>query len=450
MTAVVRFAPSPTGNIHIGNLRAALINYLFALKEGGEFILRIDDTDQERSKEEYVTSIMEDLEWLGLKYAQTFRQSSRFDRYEVAADLLKKTGRLYPCYETADELDFMRKRQLSQGKPPIYNRQALDLTAEQIKKYEGEGRKPHWRFKLLSTDIEWTDLIRGEVRFNGANLSDPVLIREDGIPLYTLPSVVDDMDYGVTHIVRGEDHVTNTAVQIQILEALETLPGIKTAKMTYGHFTLIADADGKGFSKRLGSLSIQSLRGQGIEPMAIHSLLAKLGTSDPMEPYLSLQDLANSLDFSKFSRATPKFDVADLERMNTKYLHHLPFKAIEARLRENIPDITEEFWKAVGGNVNHLAEIRQWWDVCHKELNPIVEEPDYIKLALDTLPVSSWDVETWTNWTNILKEKTGRKGKELFMPLRLAITGESHGPDMKAFLPLIDKALVIKRLGTAR
>lgn len=450
MTAVVRFAPSPTGNIHIGNLRAALINYLFALKEGGEFILRIDDTDQERSKEEYVRSIMEDLDWLGLKYAQTFHQSSRFDRYAVAADLLKKTGRLYPCYETADELDFMRKRQLSQGKPPIYNRQALDLTAEQIKKFEDEGRKPHWRFKLLPTDIEWTDLIRGEVKFNGVNLSDPVLIREDGVPLYTLPSVVDDMDYGVTHIVRGEDHVTNTAVQIQILEALETLAGIKTSRMTYGHFTLIADADGKGFSKRLGSLSIQSLRGQGIEPMAIHSLLAKLGTSDPMEPCLSLEDLASSLDFSKFSRATPKFDVADLERMNTKYLHHLPFRQIEGRLREIIPEITEEFWIAVGGNVNHLEEIKQWWDVCHKEVAPIVEEEDYIKVALKELPASGWDTNTWTTWTNTLKEETGRKGKELFMPLRLAITGESHGPDMKSFLPLIDRNLVIKRLGTVR
>lgn len=449
MSVVVRFAPSPTGFIHVGNLRAALLNYLFALKNKGSFILRIDDTDLERSEERFENAIKEDLAWLGLNYSDTFNQSHRFDRYAEAAEHLKSSGRLYPCYETQDELDFLRKRQLSQGNPPIYNRQALNLTDSEKAKFHAEGRKPHWRFKLVEDETSWNDMIRGPVSFHGLFASDPILIREDGIPLYTLPSVVDDMDYGVTHIIRGEDHVTNTAVQIQLLKALKDLPGIKRAQMDYAHFSLIIDASGEGFSKRTGSLSIRSLREEGIEPIAIHSLLAKLGTSQPMEPRHALTDLATELDFSTFSRSTPKFSVEDLHKMNAKYLHSLPFDEIAPRLKAILPAVTPEFWQVVGGNVDHLSEITYWWEACNGAINSIVEDKEFIWKALELLPLGNWDEETWSNWTGALKEVTGRKGKELFMPLRLALTGRSHGPEMKQFLPLMKPDIVRQRLTDA-
>lgn len=446
MSVVVRFAPSPTGFIHVGNLRAALLNYLFAVKYQGNFMLRIDDTDLERSEIRFETAIKEDLQWLGLNYDVTFNQSHRFDRYAQAAEYLKSIGRLYPCYETQEELDFLRKRQLSQGKPPIYNRQALNLSDAEKAKFEAEGRKPHWRFKLVEDETSWSDMIRGQVTFQGLFASDPVLIREDGVPLYTLPSVVDDMDYGVTHIIRGEDHVTNTAVQIQLLKALKNLDGIKTSQMEYAHFTLIVDASGEGFSKRTGSLSIGSLREEGVEPMAIHSLLAKLGTSEPMEPRHTLKELADGLDFSKFSRSAPKFSVDDLHKMNAKYLHSLPFNEIAPRLQAILPEVTETFWRVVGGNVDHLSEISYWWSVCYGTIESVVEDSAFIARALSLLPEGDWNDETWSNWTNALKEATGRKGKELFMPLRLALTGRPHGPEMKQFLPLMNQDNVRHRL----
>lgn len=446
MSVVVRFAPSPTGFIHVGNLRAALLNYLFSVKRQGSFMLRIDDTDLERSEVRFETAIKEDLQWLGLNYDITFNQSHRFDRYAQAAEYLKSIGRLYPCYETQEDLDFLRKRQLSQGKPPIYNRQALNLTDAEKAKFEAEGRKPHWRFKLVEGETSWNDMIRGQVTFQGLFASDPVLIREDGVPLYTLPSVVDDMDYGVTHIIRGEDHVTNTAVQIQLLEALKNLDGIKSSRMEYAHFTLIVDASGEGFSKRTGSLSIGSLREEGVEPMAIHSLLAKLGTSEPMEPRHTLQELADGLDFSKFSRSAPKFSVEDLHKMNAKYLHSLPFSEIAPRLQAILPEVTEQFWQVVGGNVDHLSEITYWWEVCQGTIESIVEDAGFITQALGLLPAGNWNDDTWSNWTNALKEATGRKGKDLFMPLRLALTGRPHGPEMKQFLPLMNQDKVRQRL----
>lgn len=449
MSVVVRFAPSPTGFIHVGNLRAALLNYLFALKHQGSFILRIDDTDVERSEKRFELAIKEDLNWLGLAYALTFNQSDRFQRYNEAIDYLKSIGRLYPCYETQEELAFMRKRQLSQGKPPIYNRQSLTLTQAEIAKFEAEGRKPHWRFQLAEDETSWDDLIRGHVSFQGLFASDPVLIREDGVPLYTLPSVVDDMDYGVTHIIRGEDHVTNTAVQIQLLKALKGLSGVQRDHMEYAHFSLVIDASGQGFSKRTGSLSIGSLREEGIEPMAIHSVLAKLGTSDPMEARQSLAALAEELDFSKFSRSTPKFSVDDLHKMNAKYLHSLPYEKVAPRLKALIPNVTEHFWQVIGGNVDHLSEITYWWDVCHGTIPPIAEDKEFIKTAMDLLPIDGWDETLWTTWTASIKDTTGRKGKELFMPLRLALTGRPHGPEMKYFLPLMDRSVVLNRLSKA-
>lgn len=448
MSVVVRFAPSPTGFIHVGNLRAALLNYLFALKNQGSFMLRIDDTDLERSEVRFETAIKEDLKWLGLTYDETFNQSHRFDRYAEAAEYLKSIGRLYPCYETQEELDFLRKRQLSQGKPPIYNRQALSLTEDEKSKFEAEGRKPHWRFKLVEDETSWDDMIRGRVSFSGLFASDPVLIRADGVPLYILPSVVDDMDYGVTHIIRGEDHVTNTAAQIQLLQALKGFPGIKRDHMEYAHFTLIVDASGEGFSKRTGSLSIGSLRQDGIEPMAIHSLLAKLGTSEPMEPRHTLQELAAELDFSKFSRSAPKFSVDDLHKMNAKYLHSLPYDQIASRLQAILPEVTESFWQVVGGNVDHLSEIAYWWAVCHGTIDGIVEDTAFIAKALELLPQQPWDETTWATWTTALKDATGRKGKDLFMPLRLALTGRPHGPEMKQFLLLMEYDVVRSRLTT--
>jgi glutamyl-tRNA synthetase len=449
MSVVVRFAPSPTGFIHVGNLRAALLNYLFALKHQGKFILRIDDTDLERSEIRFESAIKEDLGWLGLTYSDTFNQSHRFKRYAEAAEYLKSIGRLYPCYETQEELDFLRKRQLSQGKPPIYNRQALTLTDTEKAQFQSEGRKPHWRFKLIEDETAWNDMIRGSVSFQGLFASDPVLIREDGVPLYTLPSVVDDMDYGVTHIIRGEDHVTNTAVQIQILNALKDFSGIKRNQMDYAHFSLIIDASGQGFSKRTGSLSIGSLREEGIEPMAIHSLLATLGTSQPMEPRHTLTELAAELNFSTFSRSAPKFSVEDLHKMNAKYLHSLPFEEIAPRLKTILPEVTPEFWQVVGGNVDHLSEITYWWNACKGNINPVIEDKTFILKALELLPSNNWNEETWSTWSSALKDATGRKGKELFMPLRLALTGRPHGPEMKQFLPLMDIEIVRQRLSAA-
>lgn len=450
MSIVVRFAPSPTGFIHVGNLRAALLNYLFALKHKGTFVLRIDDTDLARSESRFEEAIKYDLNWLGLNHAFTFNQSERFARYNEAIEYLKEQGRLYPCYETPEELDFMRKRQLSQGKPPIYNRHALTLTNEQKQGYEVEGRKPHWRFKLdTDSATEWEDMIRGSVSFSGAFTSDPVLIREDGVPLYTLPSVVDDMDYGITHIIRGEDHVTNTAVQIQLLKALKDFPGVKTHTMTFAHFSLIVDVSGQGFSKRDGSLSIAKLREEGVEPMAINSVLAKIGTSDAMEPYQDLSVLADAFEFSKFSRSSPKFAAEDVHKMNAKYLHSLPYELVEEKLTKILPGVTAEFWNVAGANINHLSEINHWWQVCNGSIDAIVEDKAFVQTALDLLPQGEWSEDTWSQWTGAVKEKTGRKGKELFMPLRLALTAQPHGPEMKRLLPLIGRETVQSRLQLA-
>jgi glutamyl-tRNA synthetase len=298
----------------------------------------------------------------------------------------------------------------------------------------------------VEDETSWNDMIRGPVNFHGLFASDPVLIREDGVPLYTLPSVVDDMDYGVTHIIRGEDHVTNTAVQIQLLNALKDLKNIQRDHMEYAHFSLIVDASGQGFSKRTGSLSIGSLRDENIEPMAIHSLLAKLGTSDPMEPRHHLTELAEELDFSKFSKSAPKFSIEDLHKMNAKYLHSLPFKEIEPKLKAILPNVTSNFWQIVGGNIEHLSEIKYWWDVCYGSIEPIVDDKHFIEKALELLPQHPWHEETWSTWTNALKEATGRKGKDLFMPLRLALTGCQHGPEMKQFLLLMNPETVHQRL----
>lgn len=437
-----RFAPSPTGMMHIGNARTALITWLFARNTGGEFLLRIDDTDQERSKEKYEHAIEESLSWLGMDWNKKANQKERMDVYDKNIEALKSSGRLYPCYETSEELSLKRKSQLSSGKPPIYDRASLDLTDEQKAAYESEGRSPHWRFKMEHKPIEWHDLVRGLVKFEGADISDPVVLREDGSPLYHLCSVVDDVDFGITHVVRGEDHVSNTAAHVQMFESLDaSLP-------SFAHLPLISGKDGGKLSKRLGAMSILELRDdEGLEPMAINALLARLGTSDPIEPFGDIQPLVQSFDFSNFSRGTPKLDVEEMLRLNAKILHNMDFVDVKDKLNREIDEV---FWHAVRPNLNKLSDVQEWWDVAMGCVDPVIEDEEYVAKALDLLPANPWSDQTWGAWTSNLKEQTARKGKDLFMPLRKALTGMSHGPDMKDLLPLIGREKVVQRLSAKR
>lgn len=440
MTTVVRFAPSPTGKLHVGNIRAALTNYLFARKTGGKFLLRLDDTDTERSTEENAQGIHDDLDWLGLKHDLFAKQSARADQHDAAADKLRAAGRLYPCYETADELDRRRKRQLAQHKPPVYDRAALNLTAEQRADLEAKGRKPHWRFKLSGKAVEFNDIIRGPVHIETASLSDPVLIREDGRFLYTLPSVVDDIDFEISHIIRGEDHVTNTGVQIEIFEALGA------AVPAFAHFSMLIGAGGEALSKRLGSLSIEGLREDGIEPQAINSLLAKLGTSDPVAARATLDELVADFDLTKFSRAPAHFDPNDLKTLNHKLLHGLSYDTVAAGLQRLGVGGGAPFWEAVRDNIQLLNEARGWWHVVEGPLEPVIEDPGVAEAARALLPAGPFTDATWNEWTAAVSAKTGAKGKALFRPLRLALTGQPHGPEMRKLLPLIGPERAAKRL----
>lgn len=442
---LVRFAPSPTGNLHVGNARIALVNFLLAGGQAGNMVLRFDDTDAERSREEYVRSIMADLHWLGLVWGEEVFQSQRLDLYQAATEKLIDAGRLYPCYETPEELEYMRRRQRARGKPPIYDRAALHLTDAEKRKLEDEGRKPHWRFKLEPGDLAFNDLVRGPCSYDAANLSDPVLIRGDGTFLYMLPSTVDDIDLGITHVVRGEDHVTNTAVQIQLFRALGEEPP------AFAHLPLLVDAEGKGLSKRLGSLSLGDLRAQGIEPMAVNSLLARLGSSDAIEPVENLEPLAASFDIGHVSRATPRFDPADLTRLNQKLLHAMPWEVAGPRLHAlGLTHADETFWEAIRPNLSTMTEAADWYAVVHGPVEaPVDSEEDraFLTAAAEHLPAEPWDTDTWKQWTGTVKEATGRKGKALFLPLRLALTGRTHGPEMSHLLPLIGHGQVRKRLG---
>ena len=440
MTLISRFAPSPTGYLHVGNARVALLNWLLARKAGGVFILRLDDTDTERSTDAFADGIREDMQWLGLHWDRTFRQVDRMHRYEEEFAKLKAAGRLYACYETPEELGLKRKSQLNRGLPPRYDRAALKLTDAQKAAYEAEGRRPHWRFLLEDGAIAWQDAVRGPVQFAAANLTDPVLIREDGRPLYTFSSCVDDVDEGVTHIVRGEDHVSNTAVQVQLIQAL----GGDPAAITFAHLSLLTGAGGEGLSKREGSLSLRDMRAEGIEAMAVNALLARLGTPDPVEPVTSLDALVESFDLSRFGRATPKFDPAELWRLNHSILNAMSFDQVQARVPEGA---TEAEWLAVRGNLEKLADFAEWRRVWAGDLAPQIEDPDYIALAASLLPPEPWDETTWKTWTSALKAETGRKGKALFRPLRLALTAREHGPEMAALLPLIGRERTLERLG---
>jgi glutamyl-tRNA synthetase len=438
-TTIVRFAPSPTGRIHIGNARTAILNWLLARKTGGQFILRYDDTDTARSTQDYADGIAVDLDWMGIKPDRVEWQSKRYGRYDAVVEKLKAEGRLYPCYETADELERRRKRQEARGGLRTYDRAALKLTAEERAALEAEGRKPHWRFKLDTRVIEWNDLIRGAQHTDLASQSDPVLVREDGSYLYTLPSVIDDIDFGITHVVRGEDHVTNAGVQVAITQALGGAAPI------YAHHSLLVGADGKGLSKRLGSLSIASMREQGLEPMAVVSHAALLGTSDNIHPCVDVQELVDGFDLAKISRAPGRFDETELATLNAKLLHMLPWDTVKSRL----PDQTEAFWLAIRGNIEKFSDTEFWDDVIQQDLkiDPAAEDIDFIAAARAALPPEPWDGTTWKTWTDGLKETTGRKGKTLFMPLRKVLTGMDHGPELAALLPLIGRQKALDRMG---
>ncbi len=455
MNPRVRFAPSPTGRIHIGNIRTAALNWLFARKNGGSFLLRLDDTDTVRSTEEFADAIRDDLKWLGLTWDEQARQQDRTVLYEDAADALKASGVLYPCFESEEELDRRRKRQLAMHKPPIYDRAALKLSDDEIATRIGRGEKPHWRFRLPNTSeerglapqptlVSWNDLIRGDQTVDLGSLSDPVLIREDGSFLYTFTSVIDDIAFGITHIVRGEDHVTNTGVQLAIFEAAGATPP------EFGHHSLLVGADGQALSKRLGALSIQSFRDEGLEPMAVLCHAALVGTSDAIEPFKTRDELAAKLDFAKISTAPGRFDVADLKGLNSKLLHMLDYPDVAERLRALGVEGREDFWAAVRGNLEIFADARLWWNVVAGTIEPIIEDSKITVAAASVLPPEPWSEATWSEWTGAVKAKTGAKGKVLFHPLRLALTGCEAGPELKFLLPMMGRDRVLARLEGAR
>ena len=435
MSVVTRFAPSPTGRLHVGNIRAALHNYLFARKESGRFLLRIDDTDRERSREEFIDAIRDDLTWLGLAWNAEVRQSDRFDLYEREFERLREADRVYACYETPDELELRRKVLLGRGLPPVYERQPAGAPVP-------EGRKPHWRFRLdHDAPIEWNDLIRGPQRFDPRLLSDPVVCREDGSWLYLLPSVIDDIDLGITHVVRGEDHVTNSAAQIQMFEALGSGPP------HFAHEALLVASEGK-LSKRLGSYGVEHLRDEGVEPLAMLDVLARIGTSQPVEP-AALDELAASFDFAHFGRAPAHFDPHDVELLNARLLHQAGFDSV----RDRLPDgTTEADWLLIRPNLERLGDFAAWFNVLHGEINApelghderaVVREGAQVAEKLD------WTTEPWKALTDELKASTGAKGKALFRPLRLALTGRESGPEMAGLLSAMDKDRAIARLKAA-
>lgn len=449
--ATTRFAPSPTGRLHVGNIRTALHNWMLARRSGGTFILRVDDTDAERSREEYVDAIRTDLAWLGLDWDREDRQSARLDRYEAAFAALKAAGRIYPCYETAQELDVKRKIALGRGLPPIYDRGSLRLAEAERAAKEAEGIAPHWRFLLDHAEpIEWDDGIRGSQKFDAAQLSDPVIRRADGSWLYMMPSAVDDIDMGVTQVLRGEDHVSNTAVQIQIFTALYAAGFAATesaVKMlpAFAHEALLVGREGK-LSKRLGSLGCDAFRERGIEPEAIISLLARLGTSQPVEPVADRSTLIESFDLSTFGRAPAKFDEEDLERLNAGIVHQLPFAAVASRLPQGMDAAG---WHAIRPNLAHVGEATDWWQlVTGPVAQPEFSDDDKAFLA-EAARLLMWNDSPWAALITALKEATGRKGKPLFLPLRQALTGMDHGPDMGELLPLIGETEARARLAQA-
>jgi glutamyl-tRNA synthetase len=436
----LRFAPSPTGHLHVGNARIALANWLLARRHGGEMLLRLDDTDTGRSRPEYAQAIEEDLRWLGLDWDSQFRQSDRLPLYAAAAERLKAAGRLYPCLESEEELNFKREQRRKEGRPPVYDRAALRMTEEQLARAIENGKQPYWRFKLSPGQVEWQDGVLGRRAVKLPPISDPVLVRADGSPLYTFTSVVDDLDTGITHVVRGEDHVTNTGVQLDIWQAL----GGDPARVRFAHLPLLTDADGGPLSKRIGSLSLRHLRRDGVEAASITGYLGALGTSHDPAP-ATPRDLVAGFRLEAVSHSSPRFDPRQMLALNRKLLHAMPFEAAQPHLP---PGADARFWEAVRGNLDMLNEAKHWWEVVAGHIAPVEqpEEAGFLTAARDALPPEPWDETTWTTWTEALKASTGRKGKSLFLPLRQALTGEDHGPDIKTLLPLMGRARVLARL----
>jgi glutamyl-tRNA synthetase len=439
MTVRTRFAPSPTGLLHVGNVRTALVAWLFARKAGGEFFLRIDDTDDQRSTNEFVDQIKEDLLWLGLRWDELFHQKDRVTRYGEVKDQLIDQGRLYPCFETAEELSIKRKSQLTQGEPPIYDRSALRLTDQQIEVYIQEGRKPHYRFKLENKPTVWQDLVQGEVKFESISVSDPVVLREDGTWTYMLCSVIDDVDFNMTHIVRGDDHINNTAVQIQMFEAL----GVESP--TFAHLPRITSKEEK-ISKRVGGFDIKTLRErEELEPMTINNFLSCIGTSGEISSYLSLDDLIASFDITQFHKSPTTYIQEDMVRVNHKIIAQMTVEQASAVSGE---EIRPELWSAVRSNLHRLSEVKIWDQVCYGNIDPVVEEGDreFLSEAAKLLPDMPWTEETWSVWVGEIKVKLGRTGKSIFMPIRIALTGTEHGPELKYLLPILGQERVLKRL----
>lgn len=443
MTTICRFAPSPTGFLHVGNIRAAIINFLYAKKTGGKFLLRLDDTDVERVCDEYREMILTDMAWLNLKYDQLFKQSDRLEKYEEAKNLLIASGRLYECFESAEELNLQRKAQSASGISPIYNRAALNLNEEQKKSLRASGLKPHYRFLLEDKITAWEDKIKGKITYEGRHFSDPVLVRDNGVPTYTFCSVVDDIECGITDIIRGEDHITNTAIQIQIFEAL----GAKAPD--FAHLALIKASEGK-ISKREGGFDVRSLRTDDYEPMSVINLLSHIGTSDSLKIHKNFDELVNDFDFAKFSKSATNYDISELVHINQKLLQSLDFTAIKARLKELKieEEISEKLWESVKPNLNFLYEIKEWITICNHEFRFENKEADkeFLREAASLLPENTADENCWNVWLNEIKQKTTRKGKELFMPIRLALSGKEHGPELKFLVNLIKREEILKRL----
>jgi glutamyl-tRNA synthetase len=444
-TIITRFAPSPTGYLHAGNARLALMNYLFARRHDGRFLLRIDDTDAERSRPEYEEAIRHDLHWLSIDWDDTFRQSDRLDLYAAAAERLKASGRLYPCFESKEELDAKRERRARRGLSPVYDRAMLALTPAQREAAEAGGKQPYWRFRLSDGAAAWDDLIMGHQQVKLRSVSDPVLVRADGTPLYTLTSVVDDIAAGVTHVIRGADHATNTAIQRDLFAALDADPdGIR-----FAHAPLLLDERGEKLSKRAEAVSLRKLRGDGNEAHALAAYLARIGTSDDPEP-VGMAGLIAGFDLARVSHAPPRFDLAQLPGLNRRVLHELSFEAVADRLPQGA---TEAFWMAVRGNLDTMKEARGWWDVVAGEIVPPVSETEedraLMRAALEALPPEPWDGQVWPQWIGAVRDATGRKGRALFLPLRLALTGEDHGPELKELLPLIGRGGAAPRIQLA-
>ncbi len=444
----VRFAPSPTGHLHVGNARIALANFLFARRAGGHFLLRLDDTDRERSRPEFAEAIMQDLHWLGLAWEATFRQSERLDRYHEAALRLRASGRLYPCFESEEELRAKREARLKRGLAPVYDRAMLRLTEAQRVAAEAGGKRPYWRFRLSDGAVAWEDLVLGARQVKLGAVSDPVLIRADGTPLYTFTSVVDDLAEGITHIIRGEDHITNTGVQIDLFAALREGAGEGAAAMRFAHLPLLTDSDGGKLSKRLQSLSLRTLRRDGIEAATLAAYLARLGSSADPEP-LPLAELAARFDLGAFSASAARFDLRQLLALNRRVLQGFSFAEVAARLPASA---TEAFWQAVRGNLDLLREAEEWWAVTDGDIETPPappEDADFLATAADLLPPEPWDETVWKRWTEALRVASGRRGRALFHPLRLALTGEEEGPELAALLPLIGHARACARLRAA-